>query len=426
MGWDQGPYPALDDVVERIAIDDAVRTIDEQQIQCVYALFQVYDESSWAPAADGVDVAVWTLLRALLDERARGRVDVPFVFHWGFDVHTLDGAVVRALDGHVFCNQELSTFWRTPETEGGCGLDLWDDDAVTTTLDGDRPKLEFMGDDFAAPLSARTGEIHTVCVGRPINIDVRALVARRIHLHVYGNGIDDVAVMLAADALRPGATGDLRHIHEFVHVHPSRQPVATSWEAVRAAKSQWVREFSQYDAGWSYIGVPYPWKPLEDRAAIPNRLSTYLLAGLPVITDRRPGFFRYDELARLGVGIELVDGDYDALAERLATEVVHRERRDRARAARHAYSFDSSIESLVGTLEQVRRQYLQQPIAARRQTLADDGRPLIRLAWNSSGTSTPPMVRRVASRLRAETIGRVRDRRVQRLARELVARSSTP
>ena len=41
MGWDQGPYAALDDCVQTIKLDDAARTIAEEQIECVYSLFQV-------------------------------------------------------------------------------------------------------------------------------------------------------------------------------------------------------------------------------------------------------------------------------------------------------------------------------------------------------------------------------------------------
>jgi len=425
MEWDQGPYPVLDDVVERITLADAARVIDEHRIECVYGLFQVYDEPTWAPAAEGVELDVWTLLRTLLVERSRGRIDVPFVFHYGFDVHNLDGAVVRALDGHVFCNEELRTSWTTPVADGGCGLDLWDDTAVTAALDGDRPKLEFMGDDFAVPQSTETGAIHTVCIGRPFGIDVRALAERRIHLHVYGNGFDDVSRLLAEGVVRSGGGGDLGGIGEFVHLHPSRQPSGASWAAVRREKAQWVHEFSRYDAGWSYIGAPLPWRPLEDRAAIPNRLATYLLAGLPVVTDRRPGCYRYEELHRLGVDVELVDDDYDALAACLADEVATQARRDRARAVRSGYSFDASIDDLVGALERTRRHYLDQPPAERR-TFVDDGRPRLRIAGDVFRAPTARRLRSAVRRVRAETVGRVRDRTVRDLARQLRAGTDPP
>jgi hypothetical protein len=419
MAWDQGPYPALDGCVERITPADAARVVAEHDVDCVYALFQVYDEPLWAPAADGVEHGVWTLLRVLLAERARGTIDVPIVFHWGFDVHTLDGPVVRALDGHVFCNRELLTVWTTPVPDGGFGLDLFDAGAVHAFLDGDRPGAAFMGDDVAEPLSARSGELHTVCAGRPFNIDTVALARRGIHLHVYGNGFDDVAELIVRDVLRRGSASDLDLVRRYVHLHPSLQPAGTSWAEVRAAKSRWVHEFSRYDAGWSYVGLPYPWRPLEDRAAIPNRLSTYLLAGLPVITDRRRGAYRYEELVRLGVNIDLVDGDADALRADLAAEASNGIKRARALTARHDYSFDASIDELVAILERARRQYLDRPVAERRQGVIDDGQPLVRLAWNAK-TPAPGLADRVVATARRETIGRVRDHRVRRLARSLL------
>ena len=119
--------------------------------------------------------------------------------------------------------------------------------------------------------------------------------------------------MIVRDVGRHASRRDLRMVREFVHLHPSLQPIGRSWADVRAAKSQWVREFPQYDAGWSYVGAPYPWRALADRSAIPNRVSTYVLVGLPVISDRRPGCYRYDELTRLDINIDLVDSDYEAL-----------------------------------------------------------------------------------------------------------------
>ena len=102
MAWDQGPYPALDNCVQTITLEHAARTISEQRIDCVYGLFQVYDAPLWGPRSPGVEHDVWTLLRVLFAERARGTFDVPIVFHWGFDVHNLDGDAVRALDGQIF------------------------------------------------------------------------------------------------------------------------------------------------------------------------------------------------------------------------------------------------------------------------------------------------------------------------------------
>jgi hypothetical protein len=115
---------------------------------------------------------------------------------------------------------------------------------------------------------------------------------------------------------------------------------------------------------------------LDDRAAIPSRISTYLLAGLPVITDRRPGYFRYEELSRLGVNIDLVDGDYAGLRDRLTAEAGTRERAARAVAGREAYSFDAAIDPLLDALTRARADYFERSPADRTR-FVEGGRPRV-------------------------------------------------
>lgn len=110
MAWDQGPYRCLDDCVTPVPFADAASTIRAERIDAVYSLFQVYHPRLWGPGAPGIEHDVWTLLRALLAERERGAFDAPVVRHWGFDVHSLALDVVRALDGHVFCNREKARY----------------------------------------------------------------------------------------------------------------------------------------------------------------------------------------------------------------------------------------------------------------------------------------------------------------------------
>jgi hypothetical protein len=365
LAWDQGPYPALEGCVRQVALADAARTIREERIDCVYSLFQVYDRRIWAPASAGVEHGIWTILRTLLAERERGTFDAPIVRHWGFDVHDVDLEVTRALDGHVVCNREKLAYWEAPVVEGGCGLDVVGGCEVVEFLDGDRPKLEFMNDRFAERLSDLDGELHTVCVGRPFGIDYLALARREIHVHVYGNSFDDAYRMIAPDLSPRIARREASLLGRYVHVHTSLQPTGGSWAAVRRAKEQWVREFSRYDAGWSYIRSPLPWAPLDDRGAIPNRIGTYLLAGVPVVTDPRPGSYRYEEPRRLGVTLELADGDYDGLRAQLDAEARSRAKSLAAREARAGYSFDASMPELVGVLERARAAYFARPHAER-------------------------------------------------------------
>ncbi|MGE0191153.1 MAG: hypothetical protein AB7T63_03835 [Planctomycetota bacterium] len=367
MAWDQGPYPMLDGLVTTVTPQEAPDVIAREGLDVVYGLFQVYARNLWSPDASGLghDFGVWDLLRGLLRARAAGRFDAPIVHHYGFDVHEIDLDVVRALDGHIVCNEGKWRYWTTPEADGGCGLLPWASTEELAFLDGDGPKAEFLTDDFAPRLSDQDGELHTVCVGRPLGLDVLALAQRGIHVHIYGNGHDDTY-----EALAPLLTEEdaLRHrdlLARHVHLHVSLQAIGEDMAGVRRIKGRWVREFSRYDAGWSYVGNPFDWPPLDDLAAIPNKLGTYLMAGLPIISDRREGAWRYEEPRRLGVLLDLRDRDYDDLAADLREEVRTRALADRARDVRHEVTFDASLDALVSALEAAVGRYRAQPLAQR-------------------------------------------------------------
>jgi hypothetical protein len=143
-----------------------------------------------------------------------------------------------------------------------------------------------------------------------------------------------------------------RAAERFVRVHPSRQVIGAGLEEIRGVKSTWVPHFSRYDAGWSYVNVHEPSR-LADRALIPNRLGTYLLAGLPVITERRPGYYRYEAMRERGAGVEFEPGDYDELARKLRDRDGLRAAESRARSARLAYSFEATLDPLIAFFERI-------------------------------------------------------------------------
>ena len=413
MAWDQGPYPVLDGIVRPVTMEEAPHVIRDERIDAVYCLFQVYHPSLWGPPAPGVEHDVWTILRRLLDERRRGAFDAPIVFHWGFDVQNLDPAVVRALDGHVLCNREKLAYWTTPVRDGGCGLDCFDRAPVTGFLDGDLPKREFMNERFAEPLSARGEERHTVCVGRPFRIDYLAAARRGIHVHLYGNSFDEVYRSMARDLSPRDAVRSADLLGRFVHVHPSLQTIGRGWDEVRRIKADWVHEFSRYDAGWSYVGLPLPWMPLDDRAVIPNRVSTYVLSGLPVIGDRRPGCYRWEEPRRLGIEVEHDAADYDRLRDALDREVATRAKQAAARAERFGYAFDATIPALTELLERARDAYFARPHGERVQFVPGDGRLVHFNTSPDPRARVASLVRRLARRPErsapARVIGAVRE-----------------
>jgi hypothetical protein len=140
---------------------------------------------------------------------------------------------------------------------------------------------------------------------------------------------------------------------------------------------------------------------------------------LPVISDRRPGLYRYDELVRLDVNVDLVDDDYDNLHALLTAEAASGAKRRNALAARHGYSFDASVDELLAVLGRARERYVGRPVAERRRNAGDEGAPLVRLAQQGP-VPTPDLAHRLVAKVRQETVGRYRDHRIARLARTLL------
>jgi hypothetical protein len=353
MSWEQGPYGFASGLITELDIEGALDLLRSGGIDVVYSLFQIYDRKLWASrGAAGLD-DVWTQLRRLLDERRRGAFHVPIVRHWGFDVHNLDMTVVRELDGQIFCNPHKLRYWTARPEDGGCGLDLGLEGQEIACMDSDLPLREFMNDRFSPKLSAHSGEIHTVCIGRPLGINFLSAARQGIHVHIYGNNYDDIATLIARGLSPAGLLRMRGLIDAYVHVHPPILAADSSLAAIRQAKNRWVEEFSRYDAGWSYVGRPLPWPRLEDQAVIPNRLGTYSLAGLPVIAETLPGFYRYDSLVQQGVAIGFTPGNYAGLAADLRRTDTLAQLNERARRYRQQVSFDVTVDPLIDYFQRV-------------------------------------------------------------------------
>ncbi len=357
MAWEQGPYPFAEGIITDLDLESSLDLLRDGKIDIVYSLFQVYDAKLWARETPAGVEDLWSQLRRLLAARSAGAFDVPIVRHWGFDVHNLDLEVVRALDGQIFCNRQKHRYWTAPRAEGGCGLDLGCDRQAISFMDSDLPWREFQHDNFSPRLSARDGEVHTVCLGRPLGIDLVAAARNRIHVHIYDNQVDDVA-MIVSHGLSLGSFARLREgLRRYVHLHPPLQPIGGSLAAIRAAKDRWVEEFSRYDAGWSYVKRPLPWPPLEDAAVIPNRLGTYLLAGLPVITEPLAGYYRYESLSQHGAAIDFSPRDYGRLAADLRDRNRLAELSDNAHRCRAQFTFDATIDGLIAYFHEVHERH---------------------------------------------------------------------
>ncbi|MGA2212592.1 MAG: hypothetical protein ABSH31_04895 [Bryobacteraceae bacterium] len=359
MGWEQGPYAFAKDFITDVDTEQSVELLSSGRIDLVYSLFQLYDRRLWSPqAARGLDNQ-WVQVRTLMNARSAGSFRVPIVRHWGFDIHNIDLPVVRGFDAQIFCNRQKLQYWTARRNQGGCDLNLGfrNPGDKIPFLDSDLPSRAFMNDRFSPKLSAASGEIHTVCIGRPVGINFAEAARHKIHVHIYGNNHDDVATLIARHLSPIELASFRRLIGHYVHIHPSIQPGNTTLEAIREAKDRWVAEFSRYDAGWSYIGRPLPWPKLEDQAAIPNRLGTYVLAGLPVISETLPGHHRYDVLAAHDLAIDFRPRDYAKLAADLRRTDKLMQMNERARAYRNEFSFEATLGPLLSCFERISNRF---------------------------------------------------------------------
>jgi len=368
LAWEQGPYSFAKGFITDIALDDYVEVIKKEKIDIIYSLFQSYRLDAWSNRQDDNMCDPWDVLRKIFTDRNKGLFDVPIVRHWGFDTLYLDNDILTAFDGHIFCNKEKYVYWTTSKNRGGLGIDLPYDSERIIFMDSDMPKQEFMNNNFTKKLSDIDGQIHTVCVGRPFGFDYNELAKRGIYVHIYCNNYRDVSEMISQQV----SFRDLPKLSsEHIHIHSSLQVINESLEEIRAKKNQWVSEFSKYDAGWSYVNIQseMKWDLLDDKAAIPNRLFTYMLAGLPIIAEVLPGYYRYDILKKDRINIDFDPNNYDELHKRLSDKKTLCEKTERAKACRQKFSFDYHIDNLIDYFQCIRRIYFSKPRSFDKMTL---------------------------------------------------------
>jgi hypothetical protein len=362
LPWEQGPYTFAKGYITDVTLDTYVEMIKKEKIDILYSLFQAYYPEAWTTAENKHIPNIWSVLRRMIADRKKGLFDIPIVRHWGFDTDYFDREIVPFLDGHIFCNKEKYAYWTTSKEKGGLGIDLPYDPERIVFMDSDMPKEEFMNNNFSKKLSEKDNRIHTVCVGRPLWINYPEAAKKGIHIHVYCNNFDDIAEIISQDI----SFGDLRKLlGSYIHVHPSLQVVNGTLDEIRARKSQWVPEFSKYDAGWSYVNMK-EWSSLSllnVKSAIPNRISTYMLAGLPVITEVLPGHYRYDILKKHGINIDCDHRHYDSLYEALSDKTALRRKAERARLCRKEFTFERSIDDLMDYFHRIQKIYYSKPRA---------------------------------------------------------------
>lgn len=230
-------------------------------------------------------------------------------------------------DGQIFCSPEMKDWLETT-------LAHEFDPARTLILDGDLPKREWFTDERSPLLSERDGEIHTVVPGRPIGLHpyfVGALAQQGIHIHFYGDytqgqwkqWIDKVRFLAP----------------HHLHLHPNVEQDA------------WVREFSQYDAGWLHFFRSRNEGEISrstwDDLNYPARIATLAVCGLPMLQRDNSGSIVASQ--RL---IESLDmGIFFTTVEELGDKLRRKDELQRIREnvwnGRHQFMFDHHADRLL-------------------------------------------------------------------------------
>jgi glycosyltransferase involved in cell wall biosynthesis len=200
---------------------------------------------------------------------------IPFVWHFkeGPFICMEKGTWPQLIDLY---NKSDGQIYNSPEMRDWF-LQFIDDNTETTLLlDGDLPKKEWFTDEISPRLSSGTDEIHTVVPGRPIGLHphtVAELAEQKIHLHFYGDFTHGQwkQWIVKTESMAPG----------YLHIHPN------------VTQENWVKEFSQYDAGWLHFFKSENFGELMranwDDLNYPARMATLACAGLPMLQRDNTG-----------------------------------------------------------------------------------------------------------------------------------------
>lgn len=239
----------------------------------------------------------------------------------------------RRSDGQIHVSEEVRDWLETVAP----GLSRSQPNLI---FDGDLPKRDWFDAPFARRHSLDDGALHTVVPGRPIGLhphNVAELAEAGVHLHFYGDFTQGQwkEWIVKTQMLAPHHL----HLHGNVDI------------------SNWVEEFSRYDAGWLHFFESNNEGNLRranwDDLNLPARMATLAAAGLPMLQRDNHGHrvatqckVRAEES---GFFFRDMAGAADALRDTRRLETV------RANVARErmSYTFDQHVPRLVGFMRKV-------------------------------------------------------------------------
>jgi len=218
-------------------------------------------------------------------------------------------------------------------------------------LDGDLPKKEWFKTEVSPLLSGQDGELHTLVPGRPIGLHphtVVELAEQKIHVHFYGDFTHGQwkEWIIKTQKLAPG----------FLHIHPN------------VTQHNWVKEFSQYDAGWLHFFKSDNQGELMranwDDLNLPARMATLAAAGLPMLQRDNKGHTVATQSIVQNLGLGLFFNDAAELAAQLRDPEKMKQLRQTVWEKRVLFSFDWHVEELIA--------FFKKAIARKKLELIDE------------------------------------------------------
>ena len=259
---------------------------------------------------------------------------VPFVWHFK------EGPWFSREHGHWPLLADLHTrsdgvVCSSPELRDWFGVTLPATRAVPQlVLDGDLPKAEWLHGQQSPLLSEQDGQVHTVIAGRPLGPPpevVGALARAGIHVHVYSQK--------GHAQMRAWVDACLRLAPGHLHLHP------------QVDQADWVRVFSQYDAGWLHDVRSTNGGDLHaatwDDLNYPARMGTLAAAGVPMVQRDNTGSVVATQTLARERELGLFWSEPDDLVARLTDREAMSLLRKSVWAQRDHFTFDAHVDGLV-------------------------------------------------------------------------------
>lgn len=268
--------------------------------------------------------------------------DIPFAWHFkeGPFICLEKGSwnemmdLYAVADGRIYISEEMKQ-WLDAFISKKTG-------SIELILDGDLPKKDWFTAERSPLLSSKDGELHTVVPGRPIGLhphNVQELAEEKIHLHFYGDFTQGQwkGWIEKTRSMVPG----------YLHIHPN------------VDQRNWVKEFSQYDAGWLHFFKSENHGEIArsnwDDLNIPARMSTLALAGLPMLQADNSGHLVAMQSLVKKLDAGLFFNNMKELGQQLRDrELMHR-LRENVWKQRSFFTFDYHAEALTAFFYEVIR-----------------------------------------------------------------------